>query len=587
MRDQRVILGMIFGNLRGLIVSIENDPAAPVGDSTETRAGLSRRTIMKGAAWTVPALMVATSAPAYALSCVQGKWNALGRGKMLSGGLFNVDLDTLASVNGTIASAPTVVNETGYVHGPNAEGDPDVHANPLSVTALGLININATGLTTTVSTLLGLIASAPDGTGLLNQFGYALSSGLSKGASGYVDDNGTVRVAPAGGYPEVAALNLRQFLTPLLGGALTGVLANITDLTLHVGAMVGRAVLEQMCNTVVNPDGYKLHREYLVAYLKLVLTSPLLGNVVTAVTGLVPNLVVDTNAVWSLLNAVPVLQPLVTALQGVVPLTIQVTANAGTLATDLTSSPVPDGPNQPISVALGAGTATIDLAALLGSAFPGGASSMANSLPANSILFVDYPLPTTALSQFVADLQNTIISRIQDHVTVKIDAALLDPVFGTEITGVHISGSLAQLLNGTATATFKLLGGTLNLGAALAPLLVSIGNLVKGTIFAAGGPVQLALTAVNDLLAAVFDALKNVLNITLNVQNLPEKNNDPALPYKHTPGPARWNAGAQALPAGRYDVAALGLSAVSILASPDVLDLFLARGSVGPHSARP
>jgi len=547
--------------------------------------GVSRRTIMKGAAWTVPALMVATSAPAYALSCVQGKWNAIGRGKMLSGGLFNVDLDTLASVNGTIASAPTKVLETGFIHGPNSEGDPDVHANPLSVTALGLINVNATGLTTTVSTLLGLVASAPDGTGLLNQFGYALSSGLSKGASGYVDDNGTVRVAPAGGYPDVAALNLRQFLTPLLGGSLTGALSTITDLTLHVGAMVGRAVLEQMCNTVVNPDGYKLHREYLVAYLRLVLTSPVLGNVVTAVTGLVPNLVVDTNAVWALLNAVPALKPLVTALQGIVPLTIQVTANAGTLANDLTSAPVPDGPNQPISVNLGTGTATIDVASLLGSAFPGGASSMANSLPANSILFVDYPLPTTALSQFIADLQSTIISRIQNDVSVKIDASLV--VAGLEVTGVHISGTLAQLLNGTATAAFKLAGVTLNLGAALAPLLISIGNLVKGTIFAAGGAVQLALTAVNDLLAAVFDALKTVLNITLNVQNLPEKNNDPTAAYKHTPGPARWNSGAQALPAGRYDVAALGLSAAQILAAPDVLDLFLARGSVGPHTPKP
>lgn len=550
-------------------------------DSPKPSSGLSRRSVMKGAAWTVPALMVATAAPAYALSCVEGNWGAIGRGKMLSGGLFNINLDTLASVDGTIASAPALVTETGFKHGPNAESDPDTHANPLSVTALGTINVTATGLTTTVSQLLGLIASAPDGTGLLNQFGFAQSNGLSMGASGYVDDNGTIRVAPAGGYPQVASLDLKQFLTPLLGGPTAGFLANITNLKLDVGAIVGRAILEQMCNTVVNPQGYKLTREYLVAYLRLVLTSPLIGNIVTAVAGLVPNLQVDTNAVWDTLDSVTLLQPLVAALRGVAPLTIQVTANAGQLTTDLTSAPVPDGSGQPISLELGAGTATIDLAALLGSAFPGGSSAMANSLPANSVLFVDYPLPTNALSQFDADLQATIIDRIQDHVTIKIDSSIV--VFGVETTGLHISGTLRQFLEGTATANFVILSAPLNIGAALGPLLVSLGELVKGTIFAAGGPVQLALTAVNNLLAAIFGALEDTLNITLNVQNLPEANNNPATP-DNGPGPDRWASGAQALPAGRFDVAALGITAVDEI-DPSVLDLFLARGSVGPHTA--
>lgn len=549
------------------------------GDHTEARTGLSRRSVMKGAAWTVPALMVATASPAYALSCVEGQWNAVGRGKLLSGGLFNVNLDTLASVNGTIASAPAVVTETGFVHGPGAGGDPDTYANPLSITALGAITVNATGLTTTVSQLLGLIASAPDGTGLLNQFAHAQGDGLSKGASGYVADNGTVRVAPAGGYPQVASLDLKQLLTPLLGSATTGFLANVANLNLDVGAIVGRSIFEQMCNTAVTPDGYALTREYLVAYLRVALTSPLIGNVVTAVADLVPNLVVDTDAVWDILRAVPLLGEVLAALAGEV-LTVQVTANAGDLVTALTAAPVSDGADQPISLALGDGTAIIDLYKLLGGAFPGGWSAMANSLPANSILFVDYPLPTDALATFIADLQQTIIDRIQDHVSIKISVGNTD---GLLATGILIEGTLRQFLDGTATVMIKLLGIPLNLGAALGPLLASLGDLVRGTIFTAGGVVALALTAVNDLLAALFDALKNVLNLTLNVQNKPEHNNAPAIANHRTPWPSRWTTGPQALQAGRYDVAALGVSAVGLL---DVLDLYLARGSVGPHIGR-
>ena len=543
--------------------------------------GVSRRTIMKGAAWTVPALMVATAAPAYAQSCVPGKWNALGRGKMLSGGLFNIDLDTLASVNGVIASAPTVVTETGFAHGPG-NADPDVYANPLSVTALGAITVNATGLTTTVSTLLGLIANAPDGTGVVNQFGYAESVGLSKGASGYVDDNGSVRVAPAGGYPQVASLNLRQFLTPLLGGSLTGVLANITDLTLDVGAVVGRAVLEQMCNTVVNPTGYALTREYLVSYLRLVLTSPLIGGVVTAVTSGLnsANLNVDVNALLAALGQIPVIGGVVTALvNAAAQPTVKVTAAVGQITTDLTSSPL--GSGTAIVTDLGAGTVTIDVATLLGSAFPGGASSMANSLPANSILFVDYALPTGTLANQLSQIQNEIITRVASNVSVEISFSILGG-----LTTLKVAGTLADLLAGNATITATLLGASIVNGPVANAALATVGNIVKGGLLATGGTINVALVALNGLFGAIFDALKNVLNITLNVQNLPEKN-VPGTAFAHTPGPARWNSGAQALPAGRYDVAALGLSAAQILAAPDVLDLFLARGSVGPHTPKP
>jgi len=553
--------------------------------------GVSRRTIMKGAAWTVPALMVATSAPAYALSCVQGKWNALGRGKMLSGGLFNLNLDSLASVDGVIASAPTQVGGiagSGYKHGPNGEGDPDIHANPLSVTALQGVNVTATGLTNVaVSNLLGLVLDA--NVGAVNQYAFAQSIGLSKGASGYVDNNGDLKVTAPNNYPEVANIDLAQMLKPLLGGNLTGALAGITNLNLHVGAVVGRAILEQMCNTVVNPAGYKLHRDYLLAYLKLVLTSPLLAALQKAVRDSVvsnANLAVDTTALLNALNQIPVLGPVVTALIAVAAQpTVKLTASPGAINSALQATPI--GSGGPIELNLGSNplTITVDVASLLGPAFPGGASDLANALPANSILFVDYHVPANALTNFIATVQNDIITRIASSVSVEISYSIAGG-----LTTLKIAGTLASLLAGTATITATLLGAPVINGSVTNPALALVGNIVKGGLLAPGSLIDVALQNVfgaNGLLQAVFTALESVLNLTVNVQNLPEKNNDPAKPYKHTPGPARWNTGPQALPAGQYDVAALGLSAAQILASPNVLDLFLARGSVGPHTPKP
>ena len=544
----------------------------------ELPSGVSRRTVIKGAAWAVPVLAVASAAPAYAASCVVTDYSAIARGKMLSGGLFNVDLDTLASVDGVIASAPTVVNnETGFIHsGLNA--DPDIHANPVNVTALGAINVTATGLTTTVSSLLGILATAD--TGALNQYGYAGSVGYSRGAAGYVDDNGALRVAPDGAYPQVATLNLKEFLTPLLGGAGAGFLANVTDLDLEVGAIMGRAMLEEMCNTELYPEGSHLTREYLVAYLRLFLTSPLVGAVTTAArTGIDGvNLNVDSTALLNALGQIPVLGLVVPALvNAAASPTVLVTADVGMAVVALAGTPI--GTGGAIVTDLGGGTVTIDVATLLDSAFPGGASSMANSLPANSTLFVDYPLPTSALSSNIALLQDEIIGRIAPHVSVTIGFSILGGV-----TTLNVSGTLEQLLAGQATISASLGGVPVpGLGLVTNAALETVGALVTGALLAPGGVINVTLENLNGLLAAIFDALSGILNITLNVQNIPADNNAPPTPNNGGVGdPSRWTSGAQALQSGRYDVAALGISAVGAL---NLLDLYLARGSVGPSVA--
>ena len=518
--------------------------------------GVSRRTIMKGAAWTVPALMVATAAPAYASSCAKGKWSAIGRGKMLSGGLFNVNLDTLASVNGTMAVVPNTVGtaaETGFVFGQGTAhpSDPDIHHNPLDVSLLSTVNVNATNLTTTLSAILGLVA--PADTGVINQFGFAQSDGLSKGASGYVDDSGTARLQPNTGYPTFASLDLKALLTPILGSPTTGILANIANLNLEIGAVMGRAIYEKQCNTVVHAGGYTLDRDYLLAHLRLIIKSGLVGALVTAVGTAV-------NAVFNnLLNTV-----VLNALTSAVAVLIYGPSGQGRMGIDTTliTGQIPSGANQPIQMNLGQGTVIVDLSTLLSNnADPFGAASSPwlSGRAANTALFVDYPLPSLAIGNFTAGVVNSLEDILLDAVYVEVRKNGASP-------WVRYSLRSLQTLPGLA-------------GAVLTPVIGLLNGAVIGTT------VTVALTAVSNLLAGVFGALTTVINIKLNEQNLPQDN--VPNPWGTKAGPGRWSAGgAQPLPAGRYDVAALGIHAVNALpAGQGVLDLFLARGSVGPHLA--
>ena len=92
-------------------MSMENDRIATgesSGDAAGQKSGLSRRTMMAGVAWTVPAVMLSTAAPAHAvsLSCHANTHSAIGRGKLVSGKVFSINLDTLDSVNCVRAQSP-------------------------------------------------------------------------------------------------------------------------------------------------------------------------------------------------------------------------------------------------------------------------------------------------------------------------------------------------------------------------------------------------------------------------------------------------------------------------------------------------
>lgn len=466
---------------------------------------------MRGAAWSVPVVAAATAAPAFAASCPEGWVEAVGRGKALSGALFNLDLDALASVNGVIASAPSeVIESPGHLHGPQAEGDPDLHYDPLDVTALSAIEVNASGLSNVPlsSILSGL---TPANLGAVNQYADAASDGFANGASGYVTDGGTIRTNAGGeAYPETATLDLKALLTPLLTGTGATFLANnVADLGLEIGALAGRAETEWTC---VTETVQTLERDYLLSHLRLVVESAL----VSGLAGIIESAVLGVSVL------------------GIAGLQVDMSV--------LTNGPLPTGAGQPIQLDLSAGTVTVDLGTLWGGdEFGADYSAWLNGRQPNTVLFVDTPLPSAALTDFTGGL----ISGLQDR--------LLDAV---SVTILGQTGTLRALLGVPAVGT--ILG-----------LLIAAIN----ALFTAPGPVLSALDAVSDLLATIFGWLQSVINIRINAQNLPG-NNVPATPYTRN-GPSRWDS----LEAGRYDVAALGVSAVE---GVGLLDLYLGRGSVGP-----
>lgn len=162
---------------------------------------------------------------------------------------------------------------------------------------------------------------------------------------------------------------------------------------------------------------------------------------------------------------------------------------------------------------------------------------------------MDTPVPSDAVTNFIGGLIAGLQSRLLDAVSLTINV----PLVGS------ISGTLNELLANS------LVGRAL-----LNPLISAINAL-----FTSAGPVRTALDAVSNLVSTVFGWLHDVINLRINGQNLPEDN---------VPGTAAMGLGPVgwvALPSGRYDVAALGVSAVE---NAGLLDLYLGRGSIGPSA---
>src|SRR5699024_2434631 len=98
-----------------------------------------------------------------------------------------------------------------------------------------------------------------------------------------ITDNGTLDLQHNGSSaPSLGQLHLCHVLAQLTGvPAAAALVSNITDLTLDIGVVAGRA---QMNSIVEVPDPSEVTREYLLAYLHLLVESELVSALGTALS---------------------------------------------------------------------------------------------------------------------------------------------------------------------------------------------------------------------------------------------------------------------------------------------------------------
>jgi hypothetical protein len=520
-------------------------PAAPRGASFRLPHP-NRRTLVKGVAWSAPVLAIATTAPALAVSLLD---DAQARAFLLSGnlgGVIGLGEETnpdLVEVSGVHAIA---TNHTAT----------DEQANPLALSVLEAIDVNLDGLAGALSTILTAATDTP--LGAVNQYAFAAKASdgpadAEVGGAGAVSENGTIDLQYNGSAgPSLATLQLSHVLAQLAGDGVSELVSSVSDLTLDIGAVAGRAQMNSPTPVPVSA----VERDYLLAYLHLLGTSNLVSALGSALNDTAPiNLTVDAGPILDLLEG---------ALGGLVSASAVVSA---TLDARQFTGEDPVLNSGAISLDLADGELTIDVAPLLGHAFPGADGSL-NGLAPNSRLFVDAGLPGAGITDVTESLKKSLIDRLGKFVAVDISVSAVLLVLPVEVLTVR--GTLEDLLSGNAEV--RLLNGLT--GNILPETLRSVGALVSDALSAlldGNGAIALALQGVNGLLSSLFTVLSDpdILTITVNAQNNPVNGAGPVPSYY------------QGLPEGRFDVAALHLEAAGFI---DLLNVSLGRGSVGENT---
>lgn len=553
-----------------------------------------------------------------------GTFATRGEGRALSGALLGIDLDTVAEARGvemTNDAARSIETHRTIVDPPD-----DAYANPLDV---GVLNGEQTSL---VDLTFGDLLKLPldTTTGAVGQYAQAESDGASRGAGGYVSDQGGVFLdEPATGYPELATLNLTELLNGLDGLGLVpdlnvgDLLADVADASLSTGAVAGRAEVDGCDLAWAGSPGTAaysaalaedLTRDYVAAAVDLDVETPLVGDLVTNVAGVVDGLESTVNGIsgnegfltdltgglTGLLN--PLLTNPILELGEIEISSVSAEIDLSAVRSLLTDEVSDSG--GVLTVDIGQGLVHVDTAALLAAAYPGEYSAGLNGLPPNTNLLADPAILTTlvsaltgALEAWIADVNAALASAL-DLLTVDIGLEINLEVEAVLVVlpvwvpighiAVDVTGTLADL---TTAAEIELLPG---LGPIVSGLINGIlapvlNGLVSGLVSGAGGVVEAALrgtldtlavvpatvealvTPIVELVSALYTALflDGVVAVTVNAQN------DPA---SGLPEPADWAS----LEPGRYDVAALRIGVLDGLLGENSVHLYLGRGSVGP-----
>ncbi|MET4639318.1 choice-of-anchor G family protein [Mycetocola sp. 2940] len=558
------------------------------------------------------------AAPVGVVDCdsANGVLQSQAEGRLLSGQLASLDLDTLATLGGVqVHNSPTAMTVTPTNAQP-ALPTPDAHANPLNVAALSTVTVELGGVSHLLGDIVEIVTtpgSPSTEVSALGQYARASTNGLATGAAGFVSDMGAIEAYDVGSVPGLARLDLSTLVQALAGSAVSGALADVTDVSLEVGAVGANATLDACGVAFGGVSDETLQREYLITSLDTVITSPsvaslvgdletYLSDVETAVNGLTTDAGVVTtleNGVTGILNT-----SLAGGLRlGTVDATVSATIDLAPVRTFL-SLPFADADGL-LLIDPGTGTLRVDTASLLGSAYASDRSHL-NGLPPNTpLLLTDAVVDalTAALDAAIVSWLGQAQALLTDaldavHVSVGISADIAVSV-GVILPQVVPIGSLDATATGTlgslnTTAEFSVLPG-LEEVILLGPVLDSILNgpiadqldllvtglstglgavvesTVRGAVPTADGmvPTGQASAPIASMLGAVMALyVDGVVSLTANAQNDP---------LTGSPEPADWAS----VPDDEYRVAALRIGVLDALGQ-SAGGIYLAKGSVGP-----
>jgi hypothetical protein len=397
---------------------------------------------------------------------------------------------------------------------------------------------------------------------------------------------------------------------------------------------VGSSAVFDGCNADFGgDDAANLTREYLVAGLSTTATTPIVGdlvstanNTVVQLQGLVNGLSSNTGLITAVTGAVNnLVGPLLGSLGlGSTQVTIAATVDFSAVTSLLTETL--SDPAGIVNISLAGGYVTIDLASLLGG--PDGLNSLAPN--------TELVLNADALAKLTTALTQTLdafTARVVDAVTLALGLIKLDimakVVLRVDLLALNVATitaqasnvSLSALLAGTvvldATVTDVVSGGviggllggtcallglcwlTVGLVSGVAELVAAVlegsvngvGQIVGAAVYQLVFPLVTTLGAslanvVNPLISVIASlygflfgswesGLNGLLSLGVNLQNAPETGGLPA--------PVDWTSGADAIPAGQYDVAAFRIGVLDAVGSSTNINLDLARSSVGPN----
>lgn len=526
-----------------------------------------------------------------------GGFSARGQGRVLSGELLGIPLDSVAQAQGAVAShdGSTPAHSPSTANSALPTGE-NAWANPLRVDLLG----NAIGVDLG-SGLLQLPLN--NSTGVLSQYAQANKSGRAVGAGGYVSDSGGIGTSTNNVYPELATLKLSSLLSTL-GQPVSSLVGTAANVELSVGAVTGRASLDGCTDLWKHDLADTLKREYLAASLNTGFTSPVVGQLVGAVNSTLTNTVTSVGnlASSSTLNGLlknGVIGLLGNLLSGLGLADVTVTVHEITLdvspLSSLLSTTIGDA-DRIVSIDLSSGRVNVDTVALLRKAYPLEYSNGLNGLPPNTSLFApaqeEHALDVLgdavldAVNAWLGDVQDALdaqIGKIAVRLTVKLSLGLLSVVQLATVTA-EVNGSLDALANNqgvnvTSTGLLDVVSPGL-LGRIVTRLVNGLGATVAGVVRGAVLPLVPNLVATTTIVAKRMDLanavskvyqglyFSGVVALGVNAQNRPLSGNA---------GPGEWSG----LPPGQYDVAALRIGILDLLGTNNV-NLYLGRGSVGP-----